>query len=136
MPGHTDTLLHRWFEEVWNNGREDAIDEMMHADAVTHGLEQDITGREAFKPFQRKFRAAFPDMKITVEEVLIEGDMIAARCSVTGTHTGPGLPVPPGSKPVSFTGMCMGRVRDGKLIEGWNNFDFLSLYQQIGLSLI
>jgi steroid delta-isomerase-like uncharacterized protein len=135
MPAHTDTIIHRWFEEVWNRGREDAIDEMMSEDTVTHGLEAEIRGPAAFKPFYRKFRAAFPDMRITVEDVLVDGDMIAARCSVTGTHTGPGLPVPAGGKPANFTGMCIARVKDGKLIEGWNNFDFLSLYRQIGLTL-
>jgi predicted ester cyclase len=135
MPGHTDTFMHRWFEEVWNRGREDAIDEMMVEDTVVHGLQEQIRGPEAFKPFQRQFRTAFPDMRITVEEVLIDGDMIAARCSVAGTHTGPGLPIAAGGKPANFTGMCIARVKDGKMIEGWNNFDFLSLYQQIGLTL-
>jgi predicted ester cyclase len=61
--------------------------------------------------------------------------MIAARCSVAGTHTGPGLPVAARGKPASFSGMCMARVKDGKMIEGWNNFDSLSLYQQIRMTL-
>jgi steroid delta-isomerase-like uncharacterized protein len=135
MPAHTDTILHRWFEQVWNLGREEAIDELMAEDVVTHGLQEDLHGPAAFKPFYRQFRSAFPDMRITVEEVLIDGDMIAARCSVSGTHTGPGLSVPASGKPTSVTGMCMARVKDGKMIEGWNNFDFLALYQQIGMSL-
>jgi predicted ester cyclase len=74
-------------------------------------------------------------MRISVEEVLIDGNMLAARCSVAGTHTGPGLPVQAAGKPASFTGMCMTRVKDGKMIEGWYKLDFLSLYQQIGLQL-
>jgi len=135
MPGHADTFMHRWFEEVWNRGREDAIDEMMGEDTVIHGLQEDIRGPEAFKPFHRQFRTAFPDMRISVEEVLIDGNMLAARCSVAGTHTGPGLPVQAAGKPASFTGMCMTRVKDGKMIEGWYKLDFLSLYQQIGLQL-
>ncbi|MGA3003348.1 MAG: ester cyclase [Acetobacteraceae bacterium] len=135
MPGHADTFMHRWFEEVWNRGREDAIDEMMGEDTVIHGLQEDIRGPEAFKPFHRQFRTAFPDMRISVEEVLIDGNMLAARCSVAGTHTGPGLPVQAAGKPASFTGMCMARVKDGKMIEGWYKLDFLSLYQQIGLQL-
>jgi predicted ester cyclase len=135
MPGHNDTFMHRWFEQVWNQGRQDAIDEMMAEDTIIHGLQEDIRGPEAFRPFHRQFRSAFPDMHITVEEVLIDGDMLAARCFVAGTHTGPGLPLKAGGKPASFTGMCMARVKHGKMIEGWNNFDFLALYQQIGMSL-
>jgi predicted ester cyclase len=135
MANRTDTLAHRWFEEVWNQGREDAIDEMFAEDAVSHGLEADIVGPAAFKTFHRRFRTAFPDIRITVEHALVDGDMIAVRCSVNGTHTGPGMPVSAAGKPTQFTGMCMLREKDGKIAEGWNNFDFLSLYQHIGLRL-
>jgi steroid delta-isomerase-like uncharacterized protein len=135
MPNHTDTVLHRWFEQVWNQGREDAIDELMTQDSLVHGLEVQIQGPAAFKPFWRKFKAAFPDMRITVEQCLIDGDMMAVRCSVTGSHTGDGLPVPASGNKAAFTGMCMARIRDGKIAEGWNNFDFMSMYQQLGLTL-
>jgi steroid delta-isomerase-like uncharacterized protein len=135
MPGQTDTVLHRWFEEVWNQGREEAIDELMTEDAIAHGLEDDIRGREAFKPFFRKFRAAFPDMRISIEDAVADGDMVVVRCLVTGTHTGPGVLDAPTGKRASMTGICMARVRDGRIAEGWNNFDFLSLYQHLGMKL-
>ena len=57
------------------------------------------------------------------------------RCTVTATHTGPGLTAAPTNKPASFTGMCIARIKDGKIVEGWNNFDFLSMYQQLGMQL-
>ena len=135
----TDTVLHRWFEEVWNQGLESSIDVLLADDAVAHGLGDetgvDLHGPAGFKPFFRKFRAAFPDMRITVEDALMEGDRIAARCSVVATHSGPGLMPAPTNRSVSFTGMCFVRVRDGKLVEGWNNFDFLAMYQQLGMQL-
>lgn len=134
-----DTLLHRWFEEVWNQKRESAIDELMADDSPVHGLVgpdgKEIRGPAAFKPFFHQFAKAFPDIRITVEDALIDGDKIAARCSVTATHTGPGVMAAPTHKPASFTGMCMVRVKDGKIAEGWNNFDFLSMYQQLGMQL-
>jgi predicted ester cyclase len=128
MAQPAETVLHRWFEEVWNQGRESSIDELMADGALIHGAAD-------FKPFHRQFRAAFPDMRITVEDMLVDGDKLAARCSVTATHTGPGIMSGPTNKAVSITGICIARVANGKIAEGWNNFDFLSLYQQLGMQL-
>jgi len=137
MSKESNTLIHRWFEEVWNKGREDAIDEMFAADGIAHGLadekDQKLRGPEGFKPFFKKFRDAFPDIQVVVEDCITEGDLIAARCTVRASHTGDALGVAATNKPVEFTGMTIVRVRDGKIVEGWNNFDFMSLYRQIGL---
>jgi steroid delta-isomerase-like uncharacterized protein len=134
-----DTLIHRWFEEVWNQGRENMIDELTTKDAVSHGLStvegDNVRGPASFKPFYQRLKSAFPDIHFTVDDVLSEGDKIAARISVTGTHTGLGLSLPPTNRPVELRGIVMARTRDGKIAEVWNNFDFLSLYQQLGLKL-
>jgi steroid delta-isomerase-like uncharacterized protein len=136
MTDSSETLLHRWFEEVWNKGRADAIDEMFDCDGIAHGLRDDKgnepCGPAGFKPFFESFRAAFPDMKIVVEDTVVEGDKIAARCTVRGTHAGDGLGLAATNMPVEFTGICIVRVRDGKIIEAWNNFDFMSMFQQVG----
>lgn len=137
MSKENKALIHRWFEEVWNKGREDAIDEMFEADGVAHGLadghDQKLRGPEGFKPFFRKFREAFPDIQVVVEDCITEGDRVAARCTVRASHTGDSLGVAATNKPVEFTGMTIVRVLDGKIVEGWNNFDFMGLYRQIGL---
>ena len=134
-----ETLLHRWFEEVWNKGNEAAIDELMSHDAIVHGIVgpdgQDVRGPAGFKPFYHQFRTAFPDLRIVVEDCLIDGDRIAARCVVTCTHSGPGVLAAPTNRCANFTGMCIARVEHGKIVEGWNNFDFLSMYQQLGMQL-
>lgn len=134
-----DTLAHRWFEEVWNQGLESTIDELLTEDSIVHGLVDrdagEIRGPAAFKPFVRRFRTAFPNLRVDVEDVVVEGDKIAARCVVTGTHTGPGVMSTPTGKSTQIAGMCIIRVKDGKIAEGWNNFDFLSLYQQLGMQL-
>lgn len=65
----------------------------------------------------------------------MDGDRIAVRCVVIGTHTGPGLPIAPTGKPIRFGGMCMVRLEDGHMAEGWNNFDFLAMYHQLGMTL-
>jgi steroid delta-isomerase-like uncharacterized protein len=135
----TQTLLHRWFEEVWNQGREDSIDELMAEDSVFHGIANVAgsvnNGRAAFKAFYKQFRATFPDIHFTVEDALVDGDKIAVRLVVTATHAGPGITPQPTNRVVTLTGMVFANVRDGKLADGWNNFGFLSLYQQLGMQL-
>jgi steroid delta-isomerase-like uncharacterized protein len=129
------TFAERWFEEVWNKGREDAIDEMMSPHTQGHGLKgpdgKEIDGMVAFKSFHRMFRSAFPDMRVKVQEIITEGDKMVARCLVTGTHTGEGLGKPSTGKTVNFYGMSMFRTQDGKIVESWNNFDFMTMYEQL-----
>ena len=131
------TLLHRWFDEVWNQGRAEAIDEMFACEGIAHGLTDesgnDLCGPEGFKPFFMNFRSSFPDLQVTIEDTLVDGDMIAARCTVRGVHSGDGLGLAATHQPVEFTGMTIVRVKDGKIVEAWNNFDFLGMYQQLGI---
>ncbi len=136
MTEENKALIRRWFEEVWNKGRGDAIEEMVAADCVIHGLDQGsgepVRGPADFKKFHNLFREAFPDIIVTVDDAIAEGDMIAARCSVRGQHLGNSLGIAASKAPVDFTGMVFLRVRDGKFVEAWNSFDFLAMNKQIG----
>ena len=138
MPEQIKTLLHRWFEEVWNNGRADAIDEMFACEGIAHGLTDEsgneLCGPEGFKPFFESFRSAFPDLQVVVEDTVAEGDKIAARCTVRGTHRGEGIGISATDSPVEFTGMTIVRVKDGKIVEAWNNFDFMTMFKQVGVN--
>lgn len=126
-------FMHRWFEEIWNNQNESAIDDMFAADGVGHGLgTEPIVGPENFKTFHRAFVSAYPDLKVHVEDTVVEGDKIATRCRVTGSHRGDGIGVAPTDRPVDFTGMVIVRVKDGKIVEAWNEFDFMKMYTQVG----
>ncbi len=136
MSDENETLLRRWFEEVWNKGREEAIDEMFAEDGIAHGLAEDggqpLQGPSGFKPFFQKFRAAFPDIEVVVEDTITEGDKVAARCTVRGKHQSDSLGFAATQQPMEITGMTIVRVRDGKIVEAWNNFDFMSMFQQLG----
>ena len=129
-------FIHRWFEEVWNKGREEAIDEMFAEDGVAYGLADEtgapLRGPSGFKPFFRNFRGAFPDIKVVVEDTVAEGDRVAARCTLRATHAGDGLGFAATQKPMDITGIAIVRVRDGRIVEAWNNFDFMSMFQQLG----
>jgi predicted ester cyclase len=127
-----DAIVRRWFEEVWNKRRESAIDEMMPADAITHGLgPQPLRGNVAFKPFFHAFNQAFPDLHVDVLRTVTEGDIVATHIHAAGRHTGAGLGTPT-DKPVAFDGMIIARVRGDQIVEGWNCIDFLTMYQQMG----
>ena len=136
MSEENKAIVRRWFEEVWNKGREEAIDEMFAEDGVAHGLASEgggsLRGPNDFKPFFRRFRDAFPDMIVLVEDIIAEGDKVAARCSVRGRHQGDTLGFAATKEEVAFTGMTFARVADGKIVEAWNNFDFMSMFQQLG----
>ena len=128
-------LIHRWFEEVWNKGRAEAIEEMFAADGIAYGLGEagiDVHGPAAFKPFFERLRGAFPELKITIEDTLAEGDKVAARWSATMTHQGDHLGIAATGRKAAVTGMSIVRIRDGKIVEAWNNWDMLGLMQQIG----
>ena len=128
------TLAHEWFDEVWNKGRVEAIDELFAADGVAHGLVDasgnELVGPAGYRPFFQAFKTAFPDLRVEVVDTVCEGDKIVARCEVRGTHTGDGLGMTASNRPVLFTGIAIIRVADGKIAEAWNNFDFQALHTQ------
>jgi steroid delta-isomerase-like uncharacterized protein len=130
-------LIKRWFEEVWNKGRADAIEELFAEDGIAHGL-TDAEGRELrgpahFRTFFEGFRGAFSDIEIVVEDTVAEGDKVAARCSLRAHHLSDSLGYAATNNAVEFTGMCIVRIADGKIAEAWNNFDFMTMFQQIGV---
>lgn len=137
MTADYPTIQHRWFEEVWNQGRLETVTELLDPDVLGHGLVDEtgknIRGVESFLSFFKMFKQAFPDIHITIEESVTEGDKIMVLCRVRGTHADHGIGFGPTGKAVDFTGMCMVRVRNGKIVESWNSFDFLGMFQQLGL---
>lgn len=133
MSAEPESVMRTWFEEVWNQGREEAIDRLFAADGMVHGLPgSPLRGPEAFKALFKAFRGAFPDMHITIERTVIQGELVAAHCRVTGTYKEATLGVAPTDQRVDFCGVAIGRIVDGQLREGWNCFDFLTMYQQLG----
>jgi steroid delta-isomerase-like uncharacterized protein len=133
MSGDNKAFIRRWFDEVWNKKRTEAIDEMMDANCVVAGLGQPLRGPAEFKAFHAAYIDAFPDVEIRVEQIVGEGDIVAARWSGGGTHRGAGLGFAATHKSASFSGMTFARVENGKLVEGWNAFDQLGLLQQLGV---
>jgi steroid delta-isomerase-like uncharacterized protein len=130
------TLLRRWFDEIWNQGMIGSVDTLLAEDALMWGIgrpDQSSRGSSAFKEFYHRQRTATPDVKINLDQVVQEGDTAFARWTATMTHTGEGLGVPPTNKAISLSGMSACRVRDGKIVEGWNIWDQIGLARQLEL---
>lgn len=124
-----------WFDRVWNEGDESAIDAMMEPDAVIHGLAGpggDTMGRDGFHDFFRVFHGAFAGIKVTVDEAISAENLCAVRFHFTGTHTGDQLGVPATHRQVAAAGMVFIKVINGRIVEGWNCVDMLGLMKQIG----
>src|SRR5262245_20197020 len=126
-------LVRRWFDQVWNKGRAESIDELLSDRSVVHGLGNDLIGPAGFKPFHAAYRNAFPDLTLQIDRLVAEDDIVAVHWSALATHAGDGLGFAASGTKVKFTGMAFIRVEGNKLVEGWNNFDQLGLLQQIGV---
>jgi steroid delta-isomerase-like uncharacterized protein len=77
------------------------------------------------------YLAAFPDFRVTTHNIIAEGDKVAVRWTVNGTHLGELMGIPPTGRPVMFTGMTIHRLADGKIVENWWAYDALGMIQQI-----
>lgn len=124
-------LAKRWFEEVWDRARKEAICEMLADDAVLHEAGDEIVGPKGFYPFFERMHAAFSDFHVTAHDAIAEGDQVCLRWSVQMRHTGNFNGIPSANKTVHATGMSLLRISEGKLVEGWQNWDMLGLIQQL-----
>jgi steroid delta-isomerase-like uncharacterized protein len=134
MSSQNSELIRRWFEQVWNQGRLEAIDQMSHPH--TRGYGQAEHGRQIdmneFKQLWHNLRAAFPDIRVTIHDTVEQGDKVAARWTANMTHQGNFLGFAASGRTASITGISFQRIEDGKIIEGWDNWDQLGLLVQIG----
>ena len=110
------------------------LDELLAHDYVYHmsGRPKPVT-REEYKQFARMFRTAFPDGRMTVEDMIAEGDKVVTRYTSRGTHKGDFMGIPATGKEVVSTGIVISRIAEGKIAEDWEEFDGLGFSQQLGV---
>ena len=127
-------LLKRWFEQVWNQKSEAAIDEMFSKQGKSHGFpdpDSVLVGPEAFKAVHRTFCGAFPDVHVDVEEIVAEGDRVAVRWHVAMTHHGDHLGFPASHKKAMLAGSTFAIVKGNQIVDGWNYMDLQALMQKL-----
>ena len=128
-------LAHRYIE-LWNTGNVALADEILAPTFVDHTHPDRPSGPESVKEEITTFRAAFPDAQVQVQQMIGEGDTIAFRFELRGTHQGTFGPFAPTGKQVVLTGMDFLRTADGKIVELWSTQDTLAWAEQLGLSVV
>ena len=129
------SLIERWYREVWLEGKNETIYELLAPNAVLSGqtgAQEEIHGPKEFAAFADRIRNAFPDTNLVANDVFGIEDKVAVRWTATMTHRGDGLGVPATGKAVKITGMSIARIVNGKIVEGWDNWDRLAMLEQIG----
>ncbi len=136
-PEENKALIRRYWQEASTRGLPAVVEEFLAPDVVSHppasASAEPIRGLAAFKQFIATQFGAFSDMAFTVEDLIAEGDRVAARVTTRGTHAGELMGLPPTGRRVEWSGISMTRHAGGKIVEQWGEFDALSLLQQLGV---
>ena len=134
MSEENKAVVRRFIEEVWNSGNLDVIDELIAENHVDHDPAQagGPGGRQGVRAFVEMYRSAYPDTRIELGELIAEGDFVAGPWTATGTHQGELMGIAPTGRSIKITGMGMDRVRDGRIVESWGNYDSLGMLAQLG----
>lgn len=124
----------RRYQEIYNSNNLDALTEVVSEELLTPKIMPGIpSGIEGAKMAHRIMLTGFPDYQTTIDDLIAEGDKVAARITMTGRHTGSFMSIPATGKCVSFTGIYIARIANGKIVEHWGEEDSVSLLSQLGV---
>ena len=128
-------LIRRYYlDEVWNKGNLALVAKLIAPDCIVHDpIMAGLIGPEGVVRFVTTWRTAFPDLQFTIEDHIAEGNKVATRVTLRGTHTGQLRDIAPTGKQITVTGMTISHVVDGKIVEIWIARDDLGLRQQLGV---
>ncbi|MGH8508346.1 MAG: ester cyclase [Gammaproteobacteria bacterium] len=135
MSHENKAVIYRLIDEVWNQRKLDVLDELVAPGAIIHSpTVPDLSrGPEGAKQYVRLLCSAFPDLHVSVDDMVAEGDKVALRWSAYGTHKGKLLSLEPTSKSMSITGQAIYTIVAGKIEEDWINADTFGMLQQLGI---
>lgn len=120
-------------EEAWNRGHLELLDEVYDPDYVLHDSTSSIHGVEGMKQYNSRCRAAFADVSFAIEDQIAEGNLVVTRFTCRGTHLGNLAGIAPTGKQIMVSGMILNRFVNGRVVEGWINFDPFGMMQQLGV---
>jgi steroid delta-isomerase-like uncharacterized protein len=126
-------IYRRFIQEVFNEGRLDRLDDLLSPSYVFHDAPPGTPeGPEAIRQVVTMFRNAFPDLTITFEDQIAEGDKVCSRTTTRGTHQGTIFGTPPTGKTITMTGLTLVTIADGRVKESWVKNDVMGLMNQLG----
>jgi steroid delta-isomerase-like uncharacterized protein len=131
MSAENKAVVRRWFE-AFNRGDFNAGAQVLHEGHVLHAPGGDARGPEGWKEFARMYRTAFPDCELVIEELLADGDRVIIRFTARGTHGGVLAGIQATGRRVTVPSILICQVSNGKVIESWQTFDQLAMFQAIG----
>jgi steroid delta-isomerase-like uncharacterized protein len=133
----TSATTRRFFDEVWSEGDFDLVDELFAPEYVGHpsGPEESVRGPEGVKEYIGRLKEGVPDLTVTVEDQVADGDKVATRWTARGTHDGDLMGIDPTGRTATVTGITIQRFgAGGRIVEGWTNWDMLGMLQQLGIA--
>ncbi len=136
MSEQNKAIVRRLFEELWNKGNLSVADQLFSLNYAHHDPSTPDFGRgpESERKRATLYRTAFPDLQLTIEDIIAEGETVMARWSCRGTHKGDLSGIAPTGKQFTISGVTIARLTNGKLAEGYVNWDALGLMQQLGVA--
>jgi steroid delta-isomerase-like uncharacterized protein len=134
MSEQNKAVSRRLVEEFFVAGNFDVADELVDASYIGHDVAapEPIRGHEGLKEQAKGYRGAFPDLTLTIEDQIAEGDKVTTRWTARGTHRGDLFGISPTGKQATISGITIDRFSGGKIVESWDNWDALGLMQQLG----
>ena len=136
MHEENKTLIRRFVAEILNAGNPAAAEVLLAANFVFHFPGRPgPTDREGFLQSLAPFRAGFPDIRFTIEDLVAEGDRVAARFHMTGTHQGDFQGIAPTGRQAQWGGIALFRISEGRIAEEWAMPDVFGLLRQLGVPL-
>ena len=135
MSENNKAIVRRLFEELWNKGNLSVADQLFTPNYTHHDSSSPDFGHgpDSEKKRAALYRTAFPDLHLTIEDVIAEGETVMTRWSCRGTHKGDLNGIAPTGKHITISGVTVARVSNGKIVEGYVNWDALGLMQQLGV---
>jgi len=136
MSEQNKAIVRRLFEELWNKGNLSVADQLFSPNYAHHDPSTPDFGRgpESERKRATLYRTAFPDLQLTIEDIIAEGETVMTRWSCHGTHKGDLSGIVPTGKQFTISGVTIARLTNGKLAEGYVNWDALGLMQQLGVA--
>jgi steroid delta-isomerase-like uncharacterized protein len=131
MRSNNRELARRWFEEVWNQRSDDTVRELLHPEGVGNLEGQFISGPDEFIAMRQNLLAFLPDLKVTIEAIIADGDHVVVRWHFYATHTGKAPVAPPTGHAVEVGGMTWLKFKNGQIVEGWDRWNQGALLQQL-----
>lgn len=134
MTEENKQIARRAIEEIYNAGKLEVVDELLAPECVSYdvAMPEPLRGRDALKQQAQGYRSAFPDLRLTIDQQIAEGDSVCTRWTARGTHRGELFGIAATNREATTTGITIDKLRDGRIVESRTNWDALGLMQQLG----